>query len=111
MSRRPVSRRISWIAGLLLTLVIAGVVSYYASSHPDGLEWAAGESGFADTARDSAAADSPLADYGVAGVDDGRLSGGLAGVVGVAVTLVLAGGLTLSLRRRDRQPAGADPRD
>ena len=107
MSRRPVSRRISWIAGLLLTLVIAGVVSYYASSHPDGLEWAAGESGFADTARDSAAADSPLADYGVAGVDDGRLSGGLAGVIGVAVTLVLAGGLTLLLRRRTGTAPGA----
>jgi hypothetical protein len=107
MSRRPVSRRISWIAGLLLTLVIAGVVSYYASSHPDGLEWAAGESGFADTARDSAAADSPLADYGVAGVDDGRLSGGLAGVIGVAVTLVLAGGLTLLLRRRTGTTPGA----
>jgi cobalt/nickel transport protein len=107
MSRRPVGRRVSWIAGLLLTLVIAGVVSYYASSHPDGLEWAAGESGFADTARDSAAADSPLADYGVAGVDDGRLSGGLAGVIGVAVTLVLAGGLTLLLRRRTGTAPGA----
>ena len=107
MSRRPVGRRALWIAGLLLTLVIAGVVSYYASSHPDGLEWAAGESGFADTARDSAAADSPLADYGVAGVDDGRLSGGLAGVIGVAVTLVLAGGLTLLLRRRTGTAPGA----
>ena len=107
MSRRPVSRRISWIAGLLLTLVIAGVVSYYASSHPDGLEWAAGESVYADTARDSAAADSPLPDYGVAGVDDGRLSGGLAGVIGVAVTLVLAGGLTLLLRRRTGTAPGA----
>ncbi|WP_336032227.1 PDGLE domain-containing protein [Geodermatophilus sp. FMUSA9-8] len=94
------SRRAFWIAGLVVTLVVAGFVSYYASAHPDGLEWAAGESGFADTARDSAVAGSPLADYGVEGVDDGRLSGGLAGVIGVAVTLVLAGGLTLVLRRR-----------
>ncbi len=104
---RTVSRRTFWIAGLLLTLVVAGVVSYYASSSPDGLEWAAGESGFAGTARDSAVAGSPLADYGVAGVDDGRLSGGLAGVIGVAVTLLLAGGLTLALRRR----SGASARD
>lgn len=100
MSRRPVRRRTFWIAGLLLTLLVAGVVSSYASASPDGLEWAAGESGFADTARDSAAADSPLADYGVAGVDEERVSGGLAGVIGVAATLVLAGGLTLALRRR-----------
>jgi cobalt/nickel transport protein len=98
-------RRGPWLAGLLLTLVIAGFVSYHASSSPDGLEWAAGETGFADTARDSATADSPLADYAVSGVDDGRLSGGLAGVVGVAVTLVLAGGLTLVLRRRTGRPA------
>jgi hypothetical protein len=100
MSRRPLGRRASWLAGLLLTLVVAGFVSYYASASPDGLEWAAGESGFADTARDSAVADSPLADYGVAGVDDARVSGGLAGVIGVAVTLLLAGGLALLVRRR-----------
>jgi uncharacterized membrane protein len=101
---RPVGRRALWLAGLLVTLVVAGFVSYYASGSPDGLEWAAGESGFADTARDSAAAGSPLADYGVAGVDDPRLGGGLAGVIGVAVTLLLAGGLTLLLRRRS--PSG-----
>ena len=104
MSRRPVPRRTFWIAGLLLTLLVAGVVSSYASASPDGLEWAAGRSGFADTAQDSAAADSPLADYGVAGVDDERVSGGLAGVIGVAATLVLAGGLTLVLRRRTTPP-------
>lgn len=100
MSRRPVRRRTVWIAGLLLTLVVAGFVSSYASASPDGLEWAAGESGFADTARDSAVTGSPLADYGVTGVDDERVSGGLAGVIGVVATLALAGGLTLVLRRR-----------
>ncbi|GAB3202940.1 hypothetical protein GCM10027261_42990 [Geodermatophilus arenarius] len=98
-------RRGLWLVGLLVTLVVAGFVSHYASSHPDGLEWAAGETGFADTARDSATAGSPLADYAVEGVDDGRLSGGLAGIAGVAVTLVLAGGLTLLLRRRSGRPA------
>jgi hypothetical protein len=41
----------------------------------------------------------------VAGVGSERLSGGLAGVVGVAVTLVLAGGLTLLVRRRGRDSA------
>ncbi|SNR94456.1 cobalt/nickel transport protein [Geodermatophilus saharensis] len=108
MSRRPVGRRAFWIAGLLLTLVVAGVVSHYASASPDGLEWAAGEAGFADTARDSAVAGSPLADYGVAGVDDARVSGGLAGVIGVAVTLLLAGGLALLLRRRGARTGTRD---
>jgi len=88
------------LAGLLVALLVAGVGSWYASSSPDGLESAAEQHGFAGTARDSAATDSPLAGYGVAGVSDGRLSGGLAGVTGVLVVLLLAGGLTLVLRRR-----------
>jgi hypothetical protein len=97
-------------AGVVLALLIAGIGSYYASSSPDGLEWSAEEEGFGHTAEDSATADSPLADYAVSGVDDGRLSGGLAGVIGVAATLVLAGGLTLVLRRRSgAAPAAGDP--
>ena len=98
------------LVGLLVALVIAGVGSYYASSSPDGLEWSAEKEGFLDTAEDSATADSPLADYEVSGVDDGRLSGGLAGVVGVVVTLVLAGGITLLVRRRT-SGAGHDTED
>ncbi|MGY1603013.1 PDGLE domain-containing protein [Geodermatophilus sp. SYSU D00815] len=95
-----------WIAGVLLALLIAGVGSYYASSSPDGLEYSAEETGFAHTAEDSAVAGSPLADYAVSGVEDGWLSGGLAGVIGVVVTLVVAGGLTLVVRRRRAaQPA------
>lgn len=85
---------------LLVSLLIAGVGSYYASSHPDGLEYVAGKTGFMDSAEDSAVADSPFADYGVKGVDNARLSGGLAGVVGCVVVLVLAGGLFLVVRRR-----------
>lgn len=99
--------RALWVAGLAVALLVAGVVSWYASGSPDGLEWAAGQAGFLDTAEDSAAATSPLADYGVAGVGSERLSGGLAGVVGVLVTLLVAGGLALLLRRRGRDRANA----
>lgn len=90
------------IAGVVLALLLAGVASFYASSHPDGLEYVAEQAGFADTADDSAAKDSPLADYGTRGVDNERLSGGLAGVVGALVVLGLAGGLSWTLRRRGR---------
>jgi hypothetical protein len=107
--QRSPRTRTFWVAGLLLALLIAGLGSYYASSHPDGLEWSAGESGFLDSAEDSAAADSPLAADAEAGVDDGRLSGGLAGVIGVVSTLVLAGGLTLVVRRRSG--TGPGPQD
>ena len=95
------------LIGVVVALLIAGVGSYYASSSPDGLEATAAEQGFGDTARDSATAGSPLADYQTSGVDDERLSGGLAGVTGVLLVLVLAGGLTLVLRRRTTgQPTG-----
>ena len=107
-ARTPNRGRTLWIVGLVAALVVAGVVSYYASASPDGLEWAAEQSGFLHTAEDSAAANSPLADYGVAGIGSERLSGGLAGVVGVLVVLLLAGGSALLLRRRDRAAATAE---
>ncbi len=93
------SRRL-WVVGLLLALLVAGVGSWYASGSPDGLEWVAERAGFLGTAQDSAVAGSPLADYSVSGVGEDRLSGGLAGVLGVLATLLLTGGLTLLLRRR-----------
>ena len=87
------------VTGLAVSLVLAGGVSYYASSHPDGLEKVAEDIGFLDSAKDSAVADSPLADYGVAGVENERISGGLAGVIGVASTAAVSFGLFYALRR------------
>jgi cobalt/nickel transport system permease protein/cobalt/nickel transport protein len=99
------SRRAFLVAGLLVTLLVAGGASYYASSHPDGLEHVAEQTGFLDSAEDSPTADGPFADYSTRGVDDERVSVGITGVVGVAVTLLLAGGLFWALRRRGDDPA------
>lgn len=95
------------LAGLLVALLIAGVGSYYASSHPDGLEYVAGKTGFLDSAEEPVNTGSPFSDYGTKGVDDSRLSGGIAGVAGVLLTLVIGGGLFRVLRRRE-EPATAD---
>lgn len=86
------ARSAAWVisVGLLLSLFIAGFVSFYASSSPDGLERVATDQGFIETAQDSATADSALADYGVAGVESDRLSVGIAGVIGVLVVLALS---------------------
>ncbi|WP_408898615.1 PDGLE domain-containing protein [Nocardioides sp. R1-1] len=89
------------LAGLLVALLLAGVGSYYASSHPDGLEYVADKTGFLDTAEEPVDTGSPFADYGTKGVDDARLSGGIAGVAGVGLTLLIGGGLFWVLRRRD----------
>jgi len=92
------------LGGLLVALLLAGVGSYYASAHPDGLERVAEQTGFLDSATDHAAGDGPMADYTVRGVDSPRVAGGLAGVVGVLVTLLLAGGLAWAVRRRRPEP-------
>lgn len=74
----------------LASLAIAGGISFYASSDPDGLEKVAEDKGFLETAEDSAVSGSPLADYGVQGFDNERLSVGASGVVGVFVTAAIA---------------------
>lgn len=100
-----VPTRVLLVTGLLLALVVAGVASYYASGAPDGLERVATDQGFIDREREHTAGDSPLADYSTRGVDDERVSGGLAGVIGTLVVLGAGGGLFLLLRRREREPA------
>ncbi|MET7473466.1 energy-coupling factor ABC transporter permease [Streptomyces sp. NPDC005648] len=101
------SRRALWITGLATSLLLAGFVSFYASSNPDGLEKVARDQGIDRTTEEHASADSPLADYGVKDVENARLSGGLAGVIGVGVTVV-AGSAVFWTARRRRTP-GAPP--
>ena len=88
------------IAGFAVSLFIAGFASYYASSSPDGLEKVAEDIGFIETAKENTNADTTLADYGVKGVDNERLSTGTAGVIGVLATAGVSTGLFLVLRRR-----------
>ena len=110
MTRRP-SNRAFFVSFLLLSLLVAGVASYYASSHPDGLNYVAQKTGFIDAEKPHPTSESPFAGYTTQGVDDGRISGGLAGIVGVLVMLGLSTGLFWVLRRkgagRDAQTAEA----
>lgn len=79
-----------YLAFFFIALFLAGVISFYASSSPDGLEKVAQEIGFIDTAKDSAVANSPLSDYGVVGITNERLSVGISGVIGVIITGIVA---------------------
>ena len=80
-----------YIIGFIVSLFLAGVVSFYASSSPDGLEKVAQDIGFIDTTKDHTNADGALADYGVKGIDNERASVGVAGIIGVVGTAVVAG--------------------
>ena len=101
MSTRLRSNRRFFAVFLLSALLIAGVASYYASSHPDGLNFVAEKTGFIDQEKQSPTSDGPLAGYQTKGVDDQRLSGGVAGVAGCLLVLTIGGGLFWVLRRRD----------
>ena len=98
MTTLRVSTRSLMIVGLLVALLLAGVVSLWASASPDGLNRVAGDLGFAGAEQASAAQDGPLAGYEVAGVDS-RWSGGAAGVIGCLVVLACTSALML-LRKK-----------
>ncbi|WP_454729894.1 energy-coupling factor ABC transporter permease [Cellulosimicrobium protaetiae] len=87
-------------------LLAAVVVSSFAAATPDGLEATAESVGFADAARDHAFAGMPLADYGEAG----GIFVGVAGLVGVALVVALAAGLTVALLRTRGKEATAAAR-
>ena len=80
-----------YISGFVVSLFLAGVVSFYASSSPDGLEKVAEDIGFIETAKDHSNADGALADYSVKGIENERTSVGVAGIIGVIGTAVVAG--------------------
>lgn len=85
--------RTRWLvlAGLVVALVLAGVVSRFADSNPDGLTKVSQDHGFAHTEKSHGA------------LFDGY--GSATGVVGVLVVLALAGGVTYVVRRRRSEPS------
>lgn len=103
-----------WVVFAVVTLLIAGGVSYLASSSPDGLdsatlrgcevvETADGEeltgNCIAQHAEEHSLAASPLAEYAVGGREG---TGGIAGIVGVLATLAVAGALFWLIARGRR---------
>ena len=70
----------------VVALLLAGVVSRFASGDPDGLTKVSEDQGFAHTEKPR---DGLIGDYG-----------SLTGVVGVLVVLGVAGGVAYAVRRR-----------
>jgi len=85
------------VGGVALSLLLA-VLSPLASSHPDGLEWVAEQSGFLDAAR--APWFNIIPDYVLPGIQNEALATILAGVIGVMIVLAAISGLNLSRRRQ-----------
>jgi cobalt/nickel transport protein len=101
-----------YVGFLVVALLVAGGLSYFASSAPDGLDTVAlhgcqtvqtaggeqlkGEC-IAQNATGHATSSGPLAGYSLFGAGG---TVGPAGIIGVLVTLTVAGGLFRLLRRR-----------
>lgn len=99
---RRLSVRSVLVAGLLVTLVFAVVVSQFASRNPDGLDFVAQQEGFASTAETPATSGSPLANYGAGLTGTDTVDTAIAGLVGVIIVLLVGYVLFRLLRRGER---------
>lgn len=93
------------LVGLAVSAVLAGVVSFVASGSPDGLERVAEDTGFGGSAADHALGGFVLADYG----DVGGIPVGLAGLLGIVITVGVA--LTLFVVLAGRRVERSEPRE
>lgn len=102
------SRKAFFIGGLFIAVLLVFGVSRYASSAPDGLEKVAADKELDSGEKPHALSDGPFADYETRGVEDSGMSTGVAGLVGVVITFVIAGGLVGLATRASRRPVVPD---
>jgi cobalt/nickel transport system permease protein len=105
------------ITFLVLTVIVGGGLSLFASAYPDGLEWSMeGVAGTAELEREGPVYSAVnnvventafMPDYGFRGDEEGSAAGtALAGILGSLITVALAGGIGLIIRAvRKRVPA------
>ena len=81
--------RLKWYhLGLCISLFLAGALSPFASSFPDGLGKVAEDLGFIEKGR--VIISSPLSDYLFPGIESERLATSLVGIIGVLLVFGLA---------------------
>lgn len=96
--RSPVKTRTFFLAGVLVALLFASIVSQFSGTGPDGLGRMATETGIIGRAADHALAGGVFAGYATAGLGNGPLSLAIAGASGVAITLFVGFGVFSAVR-------------
>lgn len=85
-----------WGVILLTAVLVALILSPFASTHPDGLERVAENLAFAEKGS-SFAWFSPMPDYVIHGISDGKISTAMAGVIGTFITFIVVFGVMKAL--------------
>jgi len=118
-ARSPLSKRLALLGAF--TLLVGGVFSWYASTHPDGLEWAVArvigetelkepESRMHTSLAEVQKATAMLPDYTFKGTEGESKAGtSTAGILGGFLTLAVAAGLGFLLSRRHRTSQHPQP--
>jgi cobalt/nickel transport system permease protein len=106
-------KRVSTLAFVIIGIAAAVALVIFlapnANPNPDGLEKVAADQGIDSEVRGHALADTPLADYGVSGVDNRYVGTWVAGLTGVAVTFAIGAGVVFVVRRARRVPSPPVP--
>ena len=93
---------------LLIALLVGGIFSQFASSHPDGLEWSIENVVAEATTHTSLVGESEeiqlstaiLPDYSFKDAEEGEMLGtSVSGIVGSGIVLLIVGGLGMVIRR------------
>ncbi|MFH0935419.1 MAG: PDGLE domain-containing protein [Candidatus Omnitrophota bacterium] len=88
------------IFGLLIAVLLAVLISPFASSHPDGLERVAGDKGFLEKGEVVPALSSPVPDYAWPGIKNEKLATSLAGAAGTLTVFGLGYLIAAAVRKR-----------
>jgi cobalt/nickel transport protein len=91
------------IIGLIIALFLAGIISMFASSFPDGLEKVAENLGFLEKGEIEPSIKSPVPDYAIPGIKNEKLATSIAGIAGTLVVFGLGYGIAFILKRRDHK--------
>ena len=102
--QKQIGGKLVWVAGLLMAIALA-VASPLASTHPDGLEFVAGQQGFLNKAQ--AAPYQIIPDYVMPGIANESSATIAAGIVGVIIVFLVAVGVAYLRRNRAVTPTSS----
>jgi len=91
-----------WYWALIVSLVIAAILSPFASSWPDGLERVAGLLGFAARAEGPPTVNAPIPDYVFPGITSEGLATAVAGILGTLLVFVVLYAVGKALARGEK---------